>query len=103
MMSMSRFTIYEQWGHVGSEIGRAIGRQKIDDTTSAKNALERAINILDEMVEAQIHNHNIKEILIFRDLVAENYLQLSEIRVKLDQLEYYCNQFARMSRYKNRG
>lgn len=93
-MSITRFSFNQQWGHIGSELGRAISRKKHNDEVAYKNSLERALSMLDEMIADHIFKHNLKEITRFREFLCGIYLHASEVNIQLNDLENYCNQFA---------
>jgi hypothetical protein len=92
-MSVTRFPFKQQWGHVGSEIGRAIGRKTLHDTESYKKALERAMDMLDEMISVHTGFHNLKELTRFREFLAGIFVGSSEVNITLEELERYCNRF----------
>lgn len=92
-MSIVRFPLHQQWGHVGSELGRAQHRLEINDRDSYLSSLERALNMIDEMIADHIGKRNMKEILRFREFLAGNYVGDSSVEVNLKELEHYCNQF----------
>lgn len=92
-MSITKFPLNQQWGHVGSELGRAISRKNQNDVESYSNSLKRALNMLSEMIDDhQQKNHNLKEITRFREFLAGIYTQSGEV-VSLHELESYCNHF----------
>lgn len=41
------FSLMEQLGHVGSEVDRAIHWSKKDDITASRNAIDRALDLID--------------------------------------------------------
>lgn len=93
-MSVTRFSFFEQWGHIGSELGRAQGRSRINDELSYYRCLDRAFAMLSEMIDSYIGIHNLKEVLLFKELLGDIYAHGDKALVPLSELEDYCNQFA---------
>ncbi len=88
-----KFSHYEQWGHIGSEIGRAKHLYAAGDKGYAQNALKRALEMLRLMVEIKAGKPRAKEMKIFRDIVEDILLETHKYQVSLDWLEQYCTEF----------
>lgn len=89
-----RFSLFEQMGHIGSEVTRArVWRQK-DDESSCRHALERAFELVDLSIEDKRWKGHLKEICRFRELLADQYVASKTYQVSLDDLEHYCMDFA---------
>jgi len=87
-----------QLGNIGSEILRAINREKIGDTSGRQNALERALELIDFTLSDKNHLQRLKEIVRLRELVADNYVNAGYYQVSLNDLQNYLLPFAILAR-----
>ena len=88
---LSRFAqlpLIEQLAHVGAEIHRASNWEQKKDTVSRNNALERAIDLLDSILERNL-SHRTKEITRLRELLCDCYADKHENNVSLPALDNY--------------
>jgi len=91
-------TLAWQLGNIGSEILRAINREKIGDMLGRKNALERALELIDLTLSDTRHFQRLKEITRLRELVAANYIENDYYQVTLNDLQNYLLPFAVLAR-----
>ena len=94
----SKFSLFEQMGHIGSEVSRArIWREK-HDGDSCRRALERAFDLTDLTMADLRWKGRLKEICRFRELLADQYSESNSYQVSLSDLEHYCMDFALVSK-----
>ncbi len=95
----SKFTILEQMGNIGSEVGRSIIAWRNHDTPRFKGALNRALDLFDATTELLVKQHSprIKEVLRSKD----QYLRLffdGTFETDADAMERYFMQYALAAR-----
>ena len=93
-----QYNLAEQLGNIGSEILRAINREKIGDLSGRQNALERALELIDFTLSDKNHLKRLKEIVRLRELVADNYVRAGYYDVGLNDLHNYLLPFAVLAR-----
>ena len=89
--SSSRFAqlpLIKQLAHVGAEIHRAHNWEEKKDTASRNNALERAIDLMDAVLEGSL-SHRTKEIARLKEIICGCYAGQSESNVSLSLLDNY--------------
>lgn len=94
----ARFTIFEQMGNIGSEVGRALSADRRGDTVSRDAAVRRALDLFAATVEDLVSKHSprLKEVLRARDQFLEQlYGTPTSSAESLDQ---YFTQFALAAR-----
>ena len=94
----AQFSLFEQMGHIGSEVSRAKIWQEKQDKASCRNALERAFELVDMTMADQRWQGRLKEICRFREFLADQYAATEVYQVSLSDLEHYCMDFALASR-----
>lgn len=93
-------TLYEQLGNVGSEVGRALKRQKADDFASRDQALARAFDLLDLTIKDSRWRARLKEICRAREVLADFFYGGNRYGSSPEALEEYFCQFARAARLR---
>jgi len=93
-----KYNLAQQLGNIGSEILRAVNREKIGDLPGRQNALERALELIDFTLSDISHRSRLKEIVRLRELVAANYVGDDYYRVSLNDLQNYLLPFALLAR-----
>ena len=94
----SKFSYFEQMGHIGSEVTRARIWQDRKDTASCHRCLERAFELVDLTIADVRWQKRLKEICRFREVLADQYTASGAYQVSLTDLEHYCIDFALASR-----
>jgi len=87
-----------QLGNIGSEILRAINREKSGDAAGRQNALERALELIDFSLSDKSHRGRLREIARLRELVAANFVNDNYYRIGLDDLQNYLLPYAVLAR-----
>ena len=88
------FSLMEQLGNVGSEVGRARYWQERDQTAS-KKAMERALELMDMTIrDPRWRNHRLKELRRAREMVVDAMRGGKEYGSTLEDLDEYFFQFA---------
>jgi len=96
-----KFSLCEQMGHIGSEIGRARVWEEKNDMNARNQALERALELIDTTKDdARLYKRR-KELCYLREVVADQYIGADVYNGSLKDLEKYCLDFALVAR-KNR-
>ena len=90
----SKFTLFEQMSHIGSEIERARICEDNNDAPMRNRAIERAFDLIDVSLQDSRWRKRSKEFCRLREILADHYCQSKEYQVPLKDLETYCNEFA---------
>ena len=90
----SKFTLFEQIAHIGSEVERARICKEKNDFQMQKRAIERAFDLIDVSLQDVRWRKRLKEFCRLREFLADHYTETQEYEVSLKDLEDYCNQFA---------
>jgi len=96
----AQFTIFEQMGNIGSEVGRAINAKRSGNAERLEGAINRALDLFSATVEVLIKDksqaHRAKEVLRARD----EFLSLfyDDRFDEADKIEDYFMQFAYVAR-----
>ena len=93
-----KMTIFQQLGNIASEISRAIGWEKKGDIEAKKNALERALELINLTLENKNLGSGLKEVARLQEFVADNYANNQSYKVDLSSLYDYLLPFAVASR-----
>ncbi|MFA4846035.1 MAG: hypothetical protein WC654_05745 [Patescibacteria group bacterium] len=88
-----QFTLAEQLGHVGSEVGRA--RKAEGDEQRFWSAVTRAFELLDLTIEDARWRPRLREILLAREVLADAVLGGLEYKSTLSDMDKYFFAFAR--------
>jgi len=94
----SKFSLFEQMGHIGSEVARARIWQERKDAVSCNRCIERAFELVDLTIADGRWQKRLKEICRFREVLADQYTQSKVYQVSLNELEHYCMDFALASK-----
>ena len=87
-----------QLGNIGSEVLRAINREKIGDNAGRQSALERALELVDFTISDISNFGRLKEIVRLRELLAANYVNDDYYQISLIDLQNYLLPFASLAR-----
>ena len=90
----STFSLFEQMGHIGSEVSRARSWQEGNDRVSKNRCIERAFDLVDLTIADTRWRTRLKEICRFRECLADQYAETKTYFVSLHDLEQYCLEFA---------
>ena len=85
-----KLTLAQQLGNIGSEISRARHWQEKKDASSAREALERAIGLLDQTLNDARHRRRLRELARLREVVCDWYSERGEYNCPPQTLEEYC-------------
>ena len=91
-------TLAWQLGNIGSEVLRAINREKIGDDAGRQNALERALELIDLTLSDISNSGRLKEVVRLRELLAASYVNDDYYKVSLGDLQNYLLPFAILAR-----
>jgi hypothetical protein len=95
-----QLTLAEQLGHVGSEISRTI-RWTARDPEKARNALYRALELLDLTLDDPRHRHSparLREIARAREVVADCFAGANQYGSTGPSLQKYFDAYAAAAR-----
>lgn len=93
-----KYSMFDQIGHIGSEIARIRHWENKADKVSRNKAIERAIDLIDLIKQDPKWLNRRREIGILRDVIAEKYVDGHYFDVPLEQIEQYCIDFVLLGR-----
>ncbi len=95
----AKFTIFEQMGNIGSEVGRSL-KAKLSNQERFEPALYRALDLFDATVEDLLSgkSYRLKEVLRAKDQYLEVALDPKATQADMDNIENYFMQFALAAR-----
>ena len=90
-----RYTIFEQMGNIGSEVGRAIKAHRSGNAKRSQGAMDRAFDLFDATVEhlAGQRSPRLREVLLAREEFARLFFD-GTFDEDADALERYFTNFA---------
>lgn len=68
-----KLSIYEQMSNIGAEVGRAISWRKKQNEKMSRNALYRALELLDFTIDDPKNKNSLKEICRLRELLVDYF------------------------------
>ncbi len=92
-----KLSLMEQMGNIGSEISRALNWQNRDEKLY-KNAINRALELLDLTISDTRWQNRLKEIVRTRELLCDAILGGKEYKTSLKDLDRYFFHFALAAR-----
>ena len=102
-VTWEKLSLIEQLSHVGAEIHRAEHWEKKRDKESRNKALERAIDLMDSILNNTNLRHRTREITRLREVVCDCYADKGAMDVSLPMLDHYFITFAIYSRRSTNG
>jgi len=69
--SWNHYSIYEQMANIGAEVGRSINWKNKNNVKLAKNALYRALELIDFTVADEKNKNRLSEILRMREVLVD--------------------------------
>ena len=90
----SQLSFAQRMGHIGSELSRARHWEARGDGVSQRNALGRALELVDLTLECEKHFPRLKELTRLREVICDWYCGSQYYEVSHDALLDYCTQFA---------
>ena len=90
----SKFTLFEQMSHIGSEIERARICEDNNDAPMRNRAIERAFDLIDVSLQDSRWRKRSKEFCRLREILADHYWGEHQFSVSADSLRKYFLQFA---------
>lgn len=98
MFRWNKFSIFEQMANIGAEVGRTISWRKKNNKEMSRNALYRALELIDFSVDDSKNKNSLKEILRMREILVDFFMG-DNIYHSTDQIWekyfYYFNLAAR--------
>lgn len=94
------FSLVNQMANIGAEVGRAINWRKRNNPEMSRNALYRALELIDFSVDDPKNKGLLKEILRMRELLADYFVGDNIYKQKDENWEkyfYFFNLAARSS------
>lgn len=92
------FTLAEQLGNIGSEVGRALNWQKRGDEEQWRRALDRAFELFDLTIADPRWDVRLREIARAREVVCDYFYGGNQYVSDAQQLENYFLTFAFVAR-----
>ena len=94
-----KFSLAEQLGNVGSEVGRAI-KWREKDATLYRGAIQRAFELLDLTLRDSRWKKRLKEIARLREVLGDAFTGGEAYKSKFEDIDRYLFQFALAARRK---
>lgn len=69
-----KLSIYEQMANIGAEVGRAISWRRKNNTVMSRNALYRALELIDFTIDDKKNKNSLGEILRVRELLVDDFM-----------------------------
>jgi len=91
------FSLAEQLGHVGSEVGRALRAKALGNVSRMKAALERTLELVDLTIADPKHQGRLKEVCRAREVVCDFFLGDNTYHSTAASLDRYFLQFATLA------
>lgn len=88
------FSFVEQFANVGSDVERTVQWKKRGNTEYSKQALERALELLDLTISDPKNKARLKEIVRVRDMFADHYMGINEFSFTDEYWQQYFFDFA---------
>jgi hypothetical protein len=85
------FSLAEQLAHVGSEVTRARIWQEKNSEESFRQALERALHLLDLTIADSRWSSRLSELTRLREGICDYYSNSKNYNINLRSLEDYCS------------
>lgn len=70
----NNFSVFEQMANIGTEVGRAISWRNKKNTEMSKNAVYRALELIDFSINDRKNKNSLKEIVRMREILADYFL-----------------------------
>ncbi len=90
----NKFSIFEQMANIGAEVGRTINWRKKGKQDISKNALYRALELIDFTVDDPKNKNSLKEILRVREFLVDYFMGDNIYRSTDQSWEKYFYYFA---------
>ena len=85
----SQFSIFEQMANIGAEVGRAVNWRKKNNSEMSKNAVYRALELLDFTIDDKKNINSLKEICRVREILADYFFGDNSYRFKDEDWDKY--------------
>lgn len=95
------YSLAEQLGNIGSEVGRAIHWQKKNNKELRNKAVDRALDLLNQTIADPRWHGRRKELIRAKNIAADFFYGTNEYQETAERLEKYFFHFALNAR-KNR-
>ena len=92
------FTLAEQLGNIGSEVGRALNWHKRGDEEQWRKALDRGLELFDLTIADARWRARLREILRAREVLCNFFYGDNTFHSEPAQLEFYFTAFALLAR-----
>ncbi|MBU0459139.1 hypothetical protein KJ652_05525 [Patescibacteria group bacterium] len=90
----NQLTLAEQLGNIGSEISRVLRAKENNNEERYKNALDRALELIDLTINDPKNKHRLREICRVREVVADYFAGNNEYCSSGESLNKYFMYFA---------
>ena len=95
------FSILEQMGNIGSEVGRAIMRHKEGDEKRFNSAFDRALELFDLTIsDSRWRGPRLREICRAREIFCDLFFGGNQFNTDPDSLDRYFTRFAMAARFQ---
>ena len=94
----NQFSLLEQLGNVGSEVGRALKAKEVKNTKRENNALDRALELFDFTIADPKNRKRLKEVCRAREVVCDFFFGENVYKSTSESLNRYFLSFAIASR-----
>jgi hypothetical protein len=94
------FSLTEQLANIGSEVGRAISWRNKNNNKMSRNALYRALELIDFTVEDKKNINSLKEILRMREILVDYFMGKNIYKSTDQDWEKYFYYFNLASRHR---
>lgn len=90
-----QYSIFEQMGNIGSEVGRAIKAHRNGNARREQGAIDRALDLFDATIECLVHERSprLREVLLAREEFTRLFFD-GTFESDADALERYFMNFA---------
>lgn len=92
------FSLIEQLAHIGSEVNRALSWIDKHDPVTARNAIDRALELLDLTIADSRWRFRLKELLRLRELLCDRFYGSNDYKTSGEFLKKYFLAYAIMAR-----
>lgn len=94
------FTLAEQLGNIGSEVGRALNWRKQGNETQRQRAFDRALELFDLTIADPRWKMRLREILRAREVACDFFYGGNQYKSEPQKIDHYFMEFALAARLK---
>lgn len=93
-----QFSLLEQLGNIGSEVGRALQAKRTENVVRMNGALDRGLELFDLTIADPKHRNRLRELCRAREVVCDFFFGDNEYQSTEQSLEGYFMVFALAAR-----